>query len=146
MQSQFCPEMLIPIQNLMSSASLRQIIYLDDPLQREFYTQMCRIERWSTRTLQDKIRGMLYERTAISRKPDELARKELGALRDEARMSPDLVFRDPYLLDSLGLKETYSEKDLGAAILYDLEHFLLELGSDFSFVAHQKRITVDKED
>jgi predicted nuclease of restriction endonuclease-like (RecB) superfamily len=81
---------------------------------------------------------MLYERTAISRKPDDLARKELGALRDEARMSPDLVFRDSYLLDSLGLKETYSEKDLGATILYDLEHFLLELGSDFSFVARQK--------
>jgi predicted nuclease of restriction endonuclease-like (RecB) superfamily len=130
----------------LSWTHLRQIIYLDDPLQREFYAQMCRIERWSTRTLQDKIQGMLYERTAISRKPDQSARKELDALRDEDRVSPDLVFRDPYLLDFLGLRDTYSEKDLETAILHDLEHFLLELGSDFSFVARQKRITVDKED
>src|SRR5208337_1603289 len=93
-----------------------------------------------------ETKGMLYERTAISRKPAQLARKELDALRDEDRVSPDLVFRDPYLLDFLGLKDTYSEKDLETAILRDLEHFLLELGSDFSFVARQKRITVDNED
>lgn len=130
----------------LSWTHLRQIIYLDDPLQREFYTQMCRIERWSTRTLQDKIQGMLYERTAISRKPGHLVRKELAALREEGQISPDLIFRDPYLLDFLGLKDTYSEKDLEAAILRDLEQFLLELGSDFSFVARQKRITVDHED
>jgi predicted nuclease of restriction endonuclease-like (RecB) superfamily len=130
----------------LSWTHLRQIIYLDDPLQREFYAHMCRIERWSTRTLQEKIQGMLYERTAISRKPGYLAREELDALRDEDRVSPDLVFRDPYLLDFLGLKDTYSEKDLETAILRDLEHFLLELGSDLSFVARQKRITVDNED
>ena len=130
----------------LSWTHLRQIIYLDDPLQREFYTHMCRIEHWSTRTLQEKIQGMLYERTAISRKPAQLARKELDALRDEDRVSPDLVFRDPYLLDFLGLTDAYSERDFETAILRDLEHFLLELGSDFSFVARQKRITVDKED
>jgi predicted nuclease of restriction endonuclease-like (RecB) superfamily len=130
----------------LSWTHLRQIIYLDNPLQREFYTHMCRIEHWSTRTLQEKIQGMLYERTAISRKPAQLARKQLDALRDEDRVSPDLVFRDPYLLDFLGLKDTYSEKDLETAILHDLEQFLLELGSDFSFVARQKRITVDNED
>jgi predicted nuclease of restriction endonuclease-like (RecB) superfamily len=80
----------------LSWTHIRQIIYFHDPLQREFYAQMCRIERWSTRTLQDKIQGMLYERTAISRKPDHLARKELAVLRDEDRVSPDFVFRDPY--------------------------------------------------
>jgi hypothetical protein len=103
---------VLALSEQLSWTHLRQIIYLDDPLQREFYTQMCRIERWSTRTLQDKIQGVLYERTAISKKPDHLARKELDALRDEDRVSPDLVFRDPYLLDFLGLKDTYSEKDL----------------------------------
>ena len=61
-------------------------------------------------------------------------------------MSPDLIFRDPYLLDFLGLKDAYSERALEAAILRDLEHFLLELGSDFSFIARQKRITADNED
>jgi predicted nuclease of restriction endonuclease-like (RecB) superfamily len=130
----------------LSWTHLRQIIYLEDPLQREFYTQMCRIERWSTRALQEKIQGMLYERTAISRKPGQLARQDLAALRDKDQVTPDLVFRDPYLLDFLGLKDAYSEKDLETAILRDLENFLLELGSDFTFVARQKRITIDNED
>ena len=130
----------------LSWTHLRQIIYLEDPLQREFYTQMCKIERWSTRLLQQKIQSLLYERTAISRKSGHLIRRELARLRDEGRMTPDLVFRDPYFLDFLGLKDVYSEKDLETAILHDLEQFLLELGSDFSFVSRQKRITVDSED
>jgi predicted nuclease of restriction endonuclease-like (RecB) superfamily len=123
-----------------------EIISLDTPLQREFYAEMCRVERWSLRTLRAKIQGMLYERTAISRKPGELARQELEALREEDRMTPDLVFRDPYLLDFLGLADTYSERDLEGAILRELERFLLEMGTDFAFVARQKRITVDQVD
>jgi predicted nuclease of restriction endonuclease-like (RecB) superfamily len=134
------------LRRQLSWTHIRQIIYLPDPLQREFYTQMCRIERWSTRTLEQKIRGMLYERTGISRKPADLARQELAALREQDRMTPDLIFRDPYVLDFLGLADTYSEKDLEAAILRELERFLLELGTDFTFVARQKRITVDGED
>ena len=134
------------LRGQLSWTHLRQIIYLPDDLRREFYTQMCRIERWSTRTLQQKIQGMLYERTGISRKPAELARKELAALREQDQMTPDLVFRDPYVLDFLGLADTYSEKDLEAAILRELERFLLELGTDFTFVARQKRITVDGKD
>lgn len=89
---------------------------------------------------------MLYERTALSRKPEELARQELGALRDEDRMTPDLVFRDPYLLDFLGLADVYSERDLEMAILREIERFLLELGTDFCFVARQKRMTIGQED
>lgn len=89
---------------------------------------------------------MLYERTALSRKPEDLARRELAALREEDRVSPDLVFRDPYFLDFLGLKDAYGEKDLEAAILRELESFILELGAGFAFVARQKRITVDEQD
>jgi predicted nuclease of restriction endonuclease-like (RecB) superfamily len=122
------------------------LIPLKDPLQREFYAEMCRVERWSVRTLRQKIASMLYERTALSRKPADLAKNELQALREEDRMSPDLVFRDPYLLDFLGLKDAYQEKDLEAAILRELEAFLLELGAGFTFVARQKRITVDQDD
>ncbi len=85
---------------------------------------------------------MLYERTALSRKPEELIRQELTALRDEDRLTPDLIFRDPYVLDFLGLKDTYGEKDLEAGILRELEAFLLELGVGFTFVARQKRMTV----
>ena len=115
-------------------------------LQRDFYAEMCRLEHWSVRTLRKKIGGMLYERTALSKKPDRLAELELQKLREEDRLTPDLVFRDPYLLDFLGLKGAYSEKDLETAILRELEEFLVELGGDFAFVARQKRIVVDGED
>jgi hypothetical protein len=101
----------------------REIIYLDDSLQRDFYAEMCRIERWNTRTLKSKIQGMLYERTAISKKPEKLIEKDLSALREEDRLTPDLVFRDPYFLDFLGLKDTFSEKDLETAILREMESF-----------------------
>jgi len=84
--------------------------------------------------------------TSISKKPEKLIEKDLAALREEDRFTPDLVFRDPYFLDFLGLKDTYSEKDLETAILREMESFILELGAGFSFVARQKRITVDNED
>lgn len=122
------------------------LLPLKDALQRQFYAEMCRVERWSVRTLRSKIDGMLYERTALSRKPAELARLELAALRDEDRLSTDLVLRDPYLLDFLGLKDAFQEQDLEAAILREMERFIMELGSGFAFLARQKRITVDDED
>jgi len=124
-----------------------EVITLDDPLKRDFYAEMCRAERWSVRTLRYKIGHLLYERTALSKKPDEVIVRDITALREEDRISPDLVFRDPYFLDFLGLTAgTYAEKDVEAAILRELEAFLLELGSDFAFVARQKRVSVDSVD
>jgi predicted nuclease of restriction endonuclease-like (RecB) superfamily len=122
------------------------IIYLQDSLQRDFYAEMCRIEPWSSRTLQKKIGSMLYERTALSKKPEELARVELAALRDEDKLTPDLVFRDPYFLDFLGLTGAFQGKDLEAAIMREMESVILELGAGFAFVSRQKRITVDEDD
>jgi predicted nuclease of restriction endonuclease-like (RecB) superfamily len=122
------------------------LIPLKDPLQREFYAEMCRVEGWSVRTLREKIGGMLYERTALSKKPAELIRQELQALREADTLTPDLVFKDPYFLDFLGLRDTYSERDLETAILREIERFLLELGAGFAFVERQKRIVVDDED
>lgn len=122
------------------------IIRLDDRLKRDFYAEMCRIERWSTRTLEKKIGSMLFERTALSRKPEKLIELELKQLREEDKLTPDLVFRDPYFLDFLGLKNTYAEKDVEAAILREMESFILELGVGFAFMERQKRIIVDGED
>ncbi len=139
-------EIVVTLSRQLSWSHFVGILPIKDDLQRDFYTEMCRMERWSVRTLRKKIDGMLYERTAISKKPEELAKKELAALREENRLTPDLVFRDPYFLDFLGLKDTYSEKDLETAILREMEGFILELGAGFSFVARQKRITVDNED
>jgi len=130
----------------LSWSHFRQIIYLRDDLQRNFYAEMCRIENWSVRTLGRKISGMLYERTALSKKPAELIKKELADLKERDKLTPDLVFRDPYFLDFLGLKDTYSEKDLETAILREMEAFILELGVGFTFVERQKRITVGDDD
>jgi len=123
-----------------------ELIPIEEHLKRDFYAEMCRVERWSVRTLRHKIGHLLYERTAIAKKPADLIEQDLAALRDEDRMTPDLVFRDPYFLDFLGLRGEYSEKDVEQAILRELEAFILELGTDFAFVARQKRISVDSED
>ncbi|HOZ46559.1 MAG TPA: PDDEXK nuclease domain-containing protein [Candidatus Hydrogenedentes bacterium] len=140
------PEIVATLSRQLSWSHFRELLPLDRPLQREFYAEMCRVERWSVRTLRQKIASMLYERTALSRQPEAVAKAELQKLRDEDRMTPDLVFRDPYLLDFLGLKGAYQEKDLEAAILSELEAFIMELGASFAFVARQKRISVDDDD
>lgn len=134
------------LRTLLGWTHFRQIIALDDPLKRDFYAEMCRIEKWNTRTLEKKIGSMLFERTALSKKPDKLIRQELKQLREEDKLTPDIVFRDPYVLDFLGLKDTYAEKDFEAAILREIEAFILELGDGFCFVARQKRMQIDDRD
>lgn len=123
-----------------------EILPLKDRLQREFYTEMCRLERWSVRTLTAKIQGMLCQRTVLSGRPEDVIQADIDALRAEDQLTPDLVFRDPYLLDFLGLHDGFSEKGLESALVREMERFLLELGAGFSFVARQKRMTVDDED
>jgi predicted nuclease of restriction endonuclease-like (RecB) superfamily len=140
------PKIVATLSQTLSWSHFRELIPLERPLQREFYAEMCRIERWSVRTLRKKIGSMLCERTALSKKPEELAELELQALREEDKLTPDLVFRDPYLLDFLGLTGAFQEKDLESAILRELEAFIMELGAGFTFVARQKRITVDEDD
>jgi predicted nuclease of restriction endonuclease-like (RecB) superfamily len=139
-------EIVSALRRQLSWTHFKQIMYLDDPLKRDFYAEMCRIECWSTRTLEKKISGMLFERTALSKKPEKLIREELDTLRSADKLSPDLVFRDPYFLDFLGLKDRYLEKDIEDAIMREMENFILELGVGFTFVARQKRIQVDNDD
>ncbi|MDD2767821.1 MAG: PDDEXK nuclease domain-containing protein [Methylococcus sp.] len=130
----------------LSWTHYKTLIYIDDPLKRDFYLQMCQQEGWSTRTLQERLDSMLFERTALSRQPDELLGAELAALREQGELSPSLLLKDPYVLDFLGLNDRYLEKDLEDAILRELEGFLLELGAGFSFVARQKRLQIDHDD
>lgn len=122
------------------------LIPIKDPIKRDFYAEMCRLERWNVRTLRSKIDSMLFERTALSKKPEALVKAELKTLRQEDRLTPNLVFRDPYVLEFLELKDRYLEKDLEDAIMRELEQFLLELGVGFCFLARQKCITIDDED
>jgi predicted nuclease of restriction endonuclease-like (RecB) superfamily len=130
----------------LSWTHIKTLIYIDDPLKREFYLELCRLERWSSRQLQERMNSMLFERSAISRKPAEAIRHNLAQLRQEQRVQPDVLLKDPYVLDFLGLNDHYLEKDLEDAILREMEQFLLELGAGFTFVARQKRLQIDNDD
>lgn len=130
----------------LSWSHIRLIIPMEVSLKRDFYIEMCKLEKWSTRRLQERIQSMLYERTAISKKPEQTIKNDLELLNKEQKLSTDLVFKDPYVLDFLGLKDTYSEKDLESTIIAELQRFISEFGSDFAFLARQKRITIDTTD
>ncbi len=136
---------LVALSQELSWSHFVELLPIKEPLARDFYAEMCRIERWDVRTLRQKIGGMLFERTALSRRPKAVVAAGIATLRD-GQVTPDLVFRDPYVLDLLGLKGAYSERDLESAILRELEGVLLELGSGFTFVARQKRMSVGKDD
>lgn len=123
-----------------------EILPLKQPMEREYYAELCRVERWSVRTLRERIAGGLYLRTAIAKQPEAVVKAEISHLRTGGQMTPDMVFRDPYMLDFLGLPQDYSERDLEDSILREMERFLLELGVGFTFVARQKRISVGADD
>jgi len=130
----------------LSWSHLRLVMHIDDPLKRTFYIEMCKIEKWSVRTFRERIQSMLYERTSLSKKPDKTIQNDLALLKNEQKLNPDLVFRDPYFLEFLGLKDTFSEKDLETSIIVELQHFITELGNDFAFMARQKHIIIDNRD
>ena len=123
-----------------------ELLSIKNDLGREFYLTMAASESWSIRTLRNKIDSMLYERTAISSKPEEVIKTELANLRNNEILSPDLVFKSPYFLEFTGLKGVYSEKSLEDSLLVHIEHFILELGVGFTFVERQKRMIIDGED
>ena len=123
-----------------------ELLSIKNDLGRGFYLTMAASESWSIRTLRNKIDSMLYERTAISSKPEEVIKTELANLRNNEILSPDLVFKSPYFLEFTGLKGVYSEKSLEDSLLVHIEHFILELGVGFTFVERQKRMIIDGED
>lgn len=139
-------EIVSTLSRQLSWSHFVEILVLKDSLKRNFYAEMCRIEKWSVRTLREKISGMLFERTALSKKPEKLIKQELTKLKQTNQLTPDLAFKDPYFLDFLGLKGAYQEKDMESAILREMEAFILEMGSGFAFLERQKRITLDGED
>ena len=139
-------DIVVTLSRQLSWSHFLALLPVKDPLARDFYAQMCSIERWSVRTLRERVDSMLFERTALSKKPDELIRLELDALQARGDVTAPLLLKDPYVLDFLALDDRYLEKGLEDAILRELEHFLLELGAGFSFVARQRRIQLDSDD
>ena len=134
------------VQRQFSWTHLKSIMYIPDELARKFYMQMCCYEHWDTRTLDRKIDSQLYERTALSRRPEGVIRQTLSETEEKQMLVPDLVFRSSYFLDALGLPDMFSEKDLESAIIAQMQEFLNEMGTDFAFLARQKRITIDATD
>jgi len=110
-------KILATLSQHLSWSHFVELIPLDKEEQRLFYAMMAIHERWGVRLLRKRIDSMLFERTALSKRPEKLIRQELIKLLPGSIENPDLIFRDPYLLDFLGLKETYSERDLEDAIL-----------------------------
>jgi len=116
------------------------LMRLDEPLKREFYEAECIKGNWSVRQLDRQIQSMLYERTALSKRKLAVIAK---AHEKPITLKPEDEIKDPYVLEFLGLKDEYSESQLEEALIRHLEHFLLELGTGFTFVARQKRITLE---
>lgn len=123
-----------------------EIAKINTEIKRKFYVTMCVNENWSVRTLRERVDSALFERTSISKKPEQTIINDLQLLTAENKMTTDLFFIDPYILDFLELKDTYSEKDFENAIINELEKFILEMGNDFAFLSRQKRITIDGRD
>jgi predicted nuclease of restriction endonuclease-like (RecB) superfamily len=139
-------KIVVSLIRQLSWTHIIALIPIEDPLKRDFYIQMCIKEHWSVRTFRERINSMLYERTVISQKPEKTIQNDLKLLKTKDEMSPDLAFRDPYFLDFLGLSDKYSERDMENAIIAELQHFIIEFGTDFAFLARQKRITIDNRD
>lgn len=139
-------EIVATVSRQLSWSHIVILCQMDNELQRDFYMQMACIERWSVRTLRDKLGSMLFERTAISKKPENVIKHELEKLKITQQLTPDLVFKDPCFLDFIGLDAKYSETDLENAILDHIVEFIQEFGNDFCFVARQKRMSTKAKD
>ena len=141
----FTFENIATLSQQLSWSHFKELLPMEDNLKIEFYSQMSALDKWSVRTLRNRIDSMLYERTVLSKIPDELITYEIEKLK-EGVVTPNMVLKDPYVLDFLELNDRYLEKDLEDAILRDIENFILELGNGFSFIARQKRVQIGNDD
>jgi predicted nuclease of restriction endonuclease-like (RecB) superfamily len=116
-----------------------RLLTVEEANARAFYEQEAIRGGWSVRQLDRQIATLFYDRARRSRKTVLLSSKP------EDRLTPDEEIRDPFVLEFLNLRDEYSESDLEDALIRHLEHFLMELGNDFAFVARQKRLRVGHE-
>ena len=141
----FTFENIATLSQQLSWSHFKELLPMEDNLKIEFYSQMSALDKWSVRTLRNRIDSMLYERTVLSKIPDELITYEIEKLK-EGVVTPNMVLKDPYVLDFLELNDRYLEKDLEDAILRDIENFILELGNGFSFIVRQNRVQIGEDD
>jgi len=141
----YSEEMFATVSQTLSWSHFIELVSIEDSTKRLFYQQMSIAENWSVRTLRQKQDAMLFERTLIATKPDDIIVDALQKTNN-TNISPDLVFKSSYILDFFGLSGYYSEKNLEDAIVHNLENFILELGQGFAFVERQKRLPIDSVD
>ena len=139
-------EIVSTLSRQLSWSHFIMVCSIDDELKRDFYAEMCRVQKWSVRTFQKQLNGMLYERIALSKKPEDVIKSQLNKLKDTDEITPDLTFKEPYFLDFIGAHTYESEEELENLILNNITDFLQELGTDFCFVARQKRMSTGKKD
>lgn len=121
-----------------------RLLAVPNEMAREFYETEALAGGWTVRQLNRQIDSQFYERTALSRNKETMLRR--GRQQEPGDLAPSAAeFKDPYLLEFLGLKDEYSESDLEEALIQHLEAFLLELGSDFCFIGRQRRLRVGDE-
>jgi predicted nuclease of restriction endonuclease-like (RecB) superfamily len=120
-----------------------RLLSVKDEYARQFYETEALRGGWSVRQLDRQIGSQFYERTALSKNKAAMLRKGTLAKPEDA-ISPDEAIKDPYVLEFLSLKDEYSENQLEEALIQRLEEFLLELGSDFTFVGRQRRLRIDQ--
>lgn len=133
------------LSQTLSWSHFIELATIENGTKRLFYQQMAIAEIWSVRKLRQKQDEMLFERTLISSKSEKEIVNTLENISPKS-IVPEVVFKSSYILDYLGLRNFYSEKDLENAILNQLEKFILELGQGFAFLERQKRISVDSTD
>lgn len=128
----------------LSWSHYRLLVKIDNDERREFYLKECAESNWSVRQLERQINSFFYERLLATQESEKMAvRNEIQSL--EPQVDPKYILKDPYILEFLDIKENkaYFEKDIEQGLIDNIQEFLLELGKGFSFVARQKRITID---
>ena len=133
-----------PVRFPLPWSHYARLLSVENREARAFYEQEALRGGWSARQLDRQISTLFYDRTLLSRKKAAMLKK--GSLRTSVdTVMPEEEIKDPLVLEFLGLKDEYSESALEEALILHLEHFLLELGNDFAFVARQKRLRVGDE-
>lgn len=134
-----------PLGSELTWSHYRVLMRLPDDTQREFYTRLAASGRWSKRELEKQIKSQLHLRVIGSPAPEQMLQTAMTS-QNAPPTSIVEAFKDPYVLDFLGLEDTYSEKNLEAALVRNIEKFLLELGNGFCFMGRQERLTIGGED
>jgi predicted nuclease of restriction endonuclease-like (RecB) superfamily len=142
----FDNSIIATLSQQLSWSHLIELSGIEDDLKRYFFVQLCTTQNWGVRELREKIDSMMFERTAIASKPEETIKAELQKIGSSNNLSPDLVFKNTYVLDFLNLSHNHSENDLEKALVGNLQEFIQELGNGFAFLERQKRISIDTID